>query len=90
MNLSTVLSLNSRSAMCIPSSYIFSTVLSHFSLAPEMHNDASSVHSSMDCKVLPLYLFGGGNFGKQVGCTVLLELCLKFSTRGSHCLEHVG
>ena len=49
MDLSTALSLNSRSAMCIPLSHIFSTVSSHFSLAPEMHNEASRVRRSMDC-----------------------------------------
>ena len=50
MDLSTVLSLNIRSAMCIPPSYNSATVSSHFSLAAWMHNEAYRIHRSMNCK----------------------------------------
>ena len=40
-------------------------------------------------QAIPLHLCWK-NFGKPVGCTVLLELCLKFSACGFHGLEHVS
>ena len=92
MDLSTVLSLNSRLAMCIPLSHIFSTVLSHFSRAPEMHIEVSSVLRSTGpwTASVPTLPFLLEELGKQVGCTVLLKLCLKFSAGGFHHLEHVS
>ena len=79
MDLSTILSLNSRSAMCIPSSYIFSTVLSNFSVAPEMQNEASRVCRSIDCKCCCSIILAGRTLGNLLGVPFFSSLDDKLS-----------